>query len=100
MPAATAAPAPPLAASTTRIILRRSILAATHRSHRGLTYRCATAPAAATCRPSWRDLRYRYRGTLRISTGVGGITASFAGTRTTRTCERRCARSLTWTVTL
>jgi hypothetical protein len=95
-----APPPPRLAASTARIIVRRAILAATHRSHRGLNYGCVTAPAAASCRPSWRDLRYRYRGTLQIQIGAAGIDVTFTGTRAARSCTGRCARALTWTTTL
>jgi hypothetical protein len=84
-----AAPArPPLAASTARIVVRRAIAAGTHRVARGLVYRCVTAPGAGTCRPSWRAGRYRYRGTLRITSGAGGISATFEGTRT-RGSQRR-----------
>jgi hypothetical protein len=72
---------PPLAATTARRIVRRAIAQGTRRLARRLTYRCTTAPGAATCRPSWRDDRYRYRGTLRINAGANGISATFAGTR-------------------
>lgn len=86
-----APPAPPVAPrppdpGTARAIVRRAIAAATHRLARGLIYRCA----GATCRPSWRDTRYRYRGTLTITTGVSGIRASFTGTRS--------GRRITWSV--
>jgi hypothetical protein len=80
-----AAPRPPDAA-TARAIVRRAIAAATHRIARSLVYRCA----GTTCRPSWRDTRYRYRGTLTIATGVDGIRASFMGTRS--------GRRVTWSV--
>ena len=75
---------PPLDPATARVIVRRAIAAATHRFARGLVYRCTSAPGAATCRPSWRDARFRYRGTLTIATGLHGITASFTGTRSGR----------------
>jgi hypothetical protein len=89
-----APPAPPVAprppdASTAREIVRRAIAAATHRVARGLVYRCA----GATCRPSWRDARFRYRGTLTITTGVDGIRASFTGKRTG---GGRAARTVAW----
>jgi hypothetical protein len=83
----------PLEASTAREIVRRAIAAATHRVARGLVYRCVSAPGAATCRPSWRDTRFRYRGTLQITTGVNGIAASFKGTRSG---GGRAARSVAW----
>lgn len=79
------APRPPDPA-TARAIVRRAIAAATHRVARGLVYRCA----GATCRPSWRDTRFRYRGTLTITTGVDGIRAAFTGTRS--------GRRVTWSV--
>jgi hypothetical protein len=92
-----AAPAPrPLAASTARIVVRRAIAAGTHRLPRGLVYRCTTAPGAATCLPSWRDARHRYRGTLRITSGAGGIAATFTGTR----MRGSQARAVTWSATL
>ena len=79
------APRPPDAA-TARSIVRRAIAAATHRLARGLIYRCA----GTTCRPSWRDARFRYRGTLTITTGADGIRAAFTGTRS--------GRRVTWSV--
>jgi hypothetical protein len=82
------APRPPDPA-TARAIVRRAIAAATHRVARGLIYRCA----GTTCRPSWRDARFRYRGTLQIATGMGGITAAFTGKRTG---GGRAARSVAW----
>jgi hypothetical protein len=78
-------PRPPDAA-TARAIVRRAIAAATHRLARGLVYRCA----GSICRPSWHDTRFRYRGTITIATGVNGIRASFAGTRS--------GRRVTWSV--
>jgi hypothetical protein len=98
--AGVAPPPPRLAASTARIIVRRAIHAATHRSHRGLTYRCVTTPGAGSCRPSWRDQRFRYRGTLQIQLGAAGINVTFTGTRAARSCTRRCAHAFTWTTTL
>jgi hypothetical protein len=100
VPSEPVAAPPPLAARTARVIVRRAILAATHRGHRGLTYACTTAPAAATCRPAWRDGRYRYGGTMHIESGADGISVAFAGTRARGSCERRCARSVSWTTTL
>lgn len=102
-PATPAAPviAPqPIAATMARKIVRRAIVAGTHRSFRGLTYRCITAPGVATCRPTWRDQRYRYQGTLRIATGAAGISAVFTGTRAARSCTRRCAHAYRWTTRL
>jgi hypothetical protein len=93
---ATIVPAP-LSASTVRIIVRRAIVDGTHRSPTGLVYRCA---GATTCRPSWRDARYAYRGTLQISSGLAGLHASFIGTRTTRSCARRCTRTVHWSTSL
>jgi hypothetical protein len=94
------APSPPppaaravLAAGTAREIVRRAIAASTHRVARGLVYRCVSAPGAATCRPSWRDARFRYRGTLQITTGASGIRAAFTGKRTG---GGRAARSVAW----
>jgi hypothetical protein len=87
-PPAAVAPRPP-DASTAREIVRRAIAAATHRVARGVIYRCA----GATCRPSWRDTRFRYRGTLTITTGVNGIRASFSGKRTG---GGRAARTVAW----
>jgi hypothetical protein len=84
-PAVTPRPPSP---STARAIVRRAIAAATHRAARGLIYRCA----GATCRPSWRDTRFRYRGTLAITLGVDGIHAAFTGTRS--------GRRVTWSVTV
>lgn len=91
---------PPLAASTARIVTRRAIAAGTHRVARGVVYRCVTAPGAATCRPSWRDARHRYSGTLRITAGAGGIAAAFSGTRTDRACARRCSRRVSWSAAM
>ena len=97
-PAVTApyvAPPPPAVtprppdASTAREIVRRAIAAATHRLARGLIYRCA----GATCRPSWRDARFRYRGTLTITTGASEIRASFTGKRSG---GGRAARTVAW----
>ena len=83
---------PSMAAGTARELVRRAIAVATHRVARGLVYRCVGAPGAATCRPSWRDARFRYRGTLTIATGAGGIAASFAGTRSGGGRARRSVR--------
>src|SRR5262249_13418093 len=66
---------------------------ATHRGPRGSTSRGPAAPAAATCRPTWRDVRYRYRGTLRLTFG-NAITATFRGTRVPR--HHGHARAVTW----
>ena len=71
VPIATPPPAAPLPvatprppdAGTVRIAVRRAIHAVTHMIPRRLVYRCAAEPAAANCRPSWRDVRARYRGT-------------------------------------
>jgi hypothetical protein len=61
---------------------------------RGLVYRCVRAPAAATCRPSWHDVRARYRGTLQLSFAASPITATFRGTRAAR--GHRRAHAVTW----
>jgi hypothetical protein len=90
-PAAT--PRPPDVA-TVRIAVRRAIHAATRRVARGLVYRCTRAPAAATCRPSWHDVRFGYRGTLRLSFAASPIAATFTGTRRLRGHAR--ARAVTW----
>ncbi len=92
-----AAPRPP-DGGTVRIAVRRAIHAATHMVPRGLTYRCVTSPGAATCRPSWHDVRFRYRGTLRLAFGASPITARFTGTRAPRRHGR--ARVVTWTTSL
>lgn len=92
------APAPaPLSPSTVRVVVRRAIAAGTHRVPSALVYRCASAE---TCRPSWRDRRFAYRGTLRIASGLEGIAATFSGVRTLRSCPRRCSRDVTWKVSL
>src|SRR3954471_9007356 len=84
------APSPrPPDASTARAIVPRATAPATHRVARGLVYRCA----GAICRPSWRDARFRYRGTLTIAIGANGITASFTGKRTS---SGRTARAVAW----
>jgi hypothetical protein len=85
---------PPMAASTAREIVRRAIAAATHRIARGLVYRCVSAPGAATCRPSWHDMRFRYSGTLQITAGVNGVRAAFTGRRTG---GGRRGRTVSWT---
>jgi hypothetical protein len=91
LPVATPRPPSP---GTVRIALRRAIAAATHRSPRGIVYRCTRAPAAATCRPSWRDVRFRYRGTLSLTFGTSAITATFRGTRVPRKPGK--VRAVTW----
>jgi hypothetical protein len=96
-PAPLAAPRPP-APGSVRIAVRRAIAAATHMSPRGLVYRCADAPAAASCRPSWRDVRNRYRGTLQLAFGASAITATFTGTRVPRGHGR--AHAVTWATSL
>jgi hypothetical protein len=103
-PAAAAPPAAPLPAAvprppdaaTVRTAVRRAIHAATHVIPRGLVYRCVPAPAAATCRPSWRGPRARYRGTLRLAFGASAVTAAFAGTR----IRHGRARAVTWTTSI
>jgi hypothetical protein len=91
LPAATPRPPDP---ATVRIAVRRAIHAATHMLPRGLMYRCA----ATTCRPSWHDFRFRYRGTLALSFGAGPITVMFRGTREPLGHGR--ARAVTWTTAL
>jgi hypothetical protein len=95
LPAVT--PRPP-GAGTVRIAVRRAIHAATHMVGRKIVYRCSRTPAAAICRPSWRDLRHRYRGTLRLTFGASAITATFRGTRVPLRHGR--ARVVTWATTL
>ena len=85
-------------AATVRIAVRRAIHVATHMVSRGLVYRCARAPAAATCRPAWHDVRFRYRGTLRLRFGATPITAAFTGTRVPH--GHRRARPVTWATTI
>jgi hypothetical protein len=85
-------------AGTVRTAVRRAIHAATHMVPRGLVYRCVPTPAAATCRPSWRDVRFRYRGTLRLSFAASPIAATFTGTRVAR--GHRRARAVTWATSL
>jgi len=96
-PPAVATPRPPDAA-TVRIAVRRAIHRATHMVGRRIVYRCARTPAAATCRPSWRDFRFRYRGTLQLTFGPRAITATFRGTRVPR--GHGHARAVTWTTSL
>jgi hypothetical protein len=95
-PPPAALPPPPLAATTARIVVRRLIAAGTHRLARGLVYRCASVPGGATCRPSWRDARYRYRGTMQLTPGAAGIAATFTGTRS----RGAHARAVTWSAVL
>jgi hypothetical protein len=95
LPAATPRPPDP---RTVRTAVRRAIHAATHRVAHKLVYRCVRAPAAATCRPSWRDVRNRYRGTLRLAFGANPITATFRGKRVPR--RHGHARAVTWATTL
>jgi hypothetical protein len=83
------APRPP-SPGTVRIAVRRAIAAATHRSPRGLVYRCA----GSTCHPSWRDPRYRYRGRLHLEFGTSAISATFTGTRVAR--KHGHPRTITW----
>jgi hypothetical protein len=59
-----------------------------------LVYRCR----GVTCRPSWRDFRNRYRGTLQLTFGPAAVTARFAGTRVPRRHGR--ARAVSWTTTV
>jgi hypothetical protein len=82
-----------MAAAAAREIVRRAIAAATHRIARGLVFRCVSAPGAATCRPSWRDTRFRYSGMLEITTGVSGIRATFTGRRSG---GGRRGRTISW----
>jgi hypothetical protein len=90
-----------LTAATARAIVRRAITRVTRRAPRGLIYRCVSTPGgAAKCRPSWRDARYVYRGTLEIRSGLGGISVTFTGTLTTRSCVRRCARAFEWSTSV
>jgi hypothetical protein len=96
-PLPVAAPRAPDAA-TVRIAVRRAIHAATHMVPHGLVYRCTRTPAAATCRPSWHDVRFRYRGTLQLSFAASPITARFTGTRAPRHHGR--ARVVTWTTSV
>jgi hypothetical protein len=103
-PPTVAAPATvpaPLAATTMRTIVRRAIIRVTGRAPHGLLYRCVSVTAgAAKCRPSWRDARYVYRGTLEIRSGLVGAGVTFTGTRTARSCVRRCARAFEWSTSL
>jgi hypothetical protein len=96
-PLPVAAPRPP-DTSTVRIAVRRAIHNATHMVPRGVVYRCVRTPAAATCRPSWHDVRARYRGTLQLSFRASPITAAFTGTRTAR--GHRRGRAVIWTTSL
>ena len=96
-------PAPaPLPARTVRTWVRRAIDRATHRTPSGLVYRCRSSSAggAATCRPSWHDARFAYRGTLRISAGRATTQVAFTGTRAARSCRRRCVRGIQWSISL
>jgi hypothetical protein len=92
-PLPVATPRPPDAA-TVRIAIRRAIHAATHMLPQRLVYRCRDV----TCRPSWRDFRNRYRGTLELTFGPAAVTARFAGTRVPRRHGR--ARAVSWTTTV
>lgn len=87
-PPASVTPRPPDAA-TARAIVRRAIAAATHRLARRLIYRCT----GSTCRPSWRDTRFRYSGMLEITTGASGIHATFTGRRSG---GGRRGRTISW----
>jgi hypothetical protein len=107
-PPVTAAPAPvarpsataprPPDEGTVRIAVRRAIHAATRMVPRRLVPHCTRAPAAATCRPSWRDVRARYRGTLHLTFGASAITATFRGIRAPR--RHGHARAVTWATSL
>jgi hypothetical protein len=92
-----ATPRPP-DVGTVRTVVRRAIHSVTHMVPRNLVYRCTRMPAAATCRPSWRDFRARYRGTLHVRFETGAITATFSGKRTP--FGHRRARAVTWTTVL
>jgi hypothetical protein len=96
-PPAVASPRPPDAA-TVRIAVRRAIHRATHMVGRRIVYRCVRTPAAATCKPTWRDVRFRYRGTLRLTFGGSAITATFRGHRVPR--GHGHARAVTWATSL
>jgi hypothetical protein len=85
----------------TRAHARRAVRAEVRRRTglppRGLRARCALrTPFDATCRSSWRDASFRYRGTMFVWAGAGGTGASFSGTRTVRGCRRGCAAPLRW----
>ena len=53
----------------------------------------------ATCRPAWRDRRFRYRGTMFVWSGERGVGSSFTGTRARRACHRgadACVAPVRW----
>jgi hypothetical protein len=105
-PAAPAAPPPGVPAYVrltaltphgAHVAIRARIRRATHREPRALRFRCAQPSLYRfLCRPSWRDARHRYRGTMRVTSTAAGVRASFTGTRV---CLRRapsCRRAVRW----
>jgi len=106
-PAAPAAPGGPGAPDYVRLTaltpygahtaIRARIRRATHRRPQALRFRCSQPSLYAfVCRPSWRDARHRYRGTMRITSTAVGVRTAFTGTRD---CLRRapsCRRAIRW----
>ena len=103
-PGPAAGPSYPGVAPLTRAAARAAVRAAVRRRTgerpRRLRTRCAfPTPYDATCRSTWRDLSFRYRGTAFVWSGEGGTGASFSGTRSVRGCRRavgRCATPVRW----
>ena len=99
------APPPPLAAKTAarltlsaaRQAVRLAIRRETGRRPRGLTPACEReTDFIVTCRPSWRDARFTYRGVMTLRSRPGGIHVSLRGSRAKRSCPRRCRRAIRW----
>jgi hypothetical protein len=55
-------------------------------------------PFLARCDLTWRDARYRYKATAKLTSTAGGMQAKIDGTRTKRECARRCRSAIHWSV--
>jgi hypothetical protein len=97
------APAPAraqLSQSSAKAIIARTIRSRTRRSAQKLTTSCSLpSETAARCTVSWRDARYRYRATARVTSTTTGVLVKLDGTRTRRACSQRpCRRAIHWSV--
>jgi hypothetical protein len=99
------APLPPparaqLTRSSATAVIARTIRSQTRRSPQKLTTSCSLpSDTAARCTVSWRDARYRYRATAKLTATTTGVLVKLDGTRTRRACSRRpCSRAIHWTL--
>jgi hypothetical protein len=83
-----------------RTILQRTIRSQTHRSAQELATSCSLPSAtSARCGVSWRDARYGYRASAKLTSTTTGVVVKLDGTRTRRSCSvRPCSRAIHWSV--